>query len=82
MIYLLEPKVSDNQANKICSSFGFDNWARVEAVGFSGGICNLWKETIKVKIIKTNPQYVSLQVYENDTNPWILTVVYGSPSLS
>lgn len=35
---LLEPRVSGVQADSICKKIGFDNWVRVEAVKFSGGI--------------------------------------------
>ncbi|XP_031098763.1 uncharacterized protein LOC116002705 [Ipomoea triloba] len=38
VVCLFEPKVSGTHANRICSSFGFEDWIRVEAVGFSGGI--------------------------------------------
>ncbi|XP_019157960.1 PREDICTED: uncharacterized protein LOC109154682 [Ipomoea nil] len=79
LICLLEPKVSGNQANKICNSFGFDEWIRVEAVGFSGGIWILWKESISIEIVKTNPQFISVQVNDGDLGPWLLSLVYGSP---
>ncbi|XP_019186538.1 PREDICTED: uncharacterized protein LOC109181240 [Ipomoea nil] len=38
IVCLLEPKVSGSQANGICSCFGFSEWVRIEAIGFSGGI--------------------------------------------
>lgn len=38
VIALLEPRIFGDQADKVCSSTRFDNWVRVEAVGFSGGI--------------------------------------------
>ncbi|XP_019199070.1 PREDICTED: uncharacterized protein LOC109192823 [Ipomoea nil] len=82
LICLLEPKVSGNQANKLCNSFGFDEWIRVEAVGFSGGIWILWKNYISIEIIRTNPQYISVQVNDCEMGPWVLSLVYGSPCQS
>lgn len=32
IVCLLEPKVSGDQANSICSSFGFEEWIRVGRV--------------------------------------------------
>lgn len=80
IVCLLEPKVSGVQANKICSSFGFEDWIRVEAVGFSGGIWIHWNTAVNVAILKTHPQFILLQVDDKRTHPWILAVVYGSPN--
>lgn len=82
IVCLLEPRVSGNQANKICSSIGFDEWIRVEVVGFSGGIWILWKATVNVNIISTHPQFINLQVDDNGSEPWLMTIVYGCPNLS
>lgn len=30
--------MSGANADTVCKKLGFDNWARIEAVGFSGGI--------------------------------------------
>lgn len=81
IVCLLEPKVSGSQANTICSSLGFEDWVRVEAVGFSGGIWIFWNPTVNVSVLKTHPQFVNLQVDDRRSQPWILTIVYGSPNL-
>ncbi|XP_019162021.1 PREDICTED: uncharacterized protein LOC109158590 [Ipomoea nil] len=65
LVGLVEPKVSGSQANAICTKFGFDEWVRVEAVGFSGGIWILWDKAI--------------QVQEGTADPWHMAIVYGSP---
>lgn len=82
LVCLLEPKVSGSHANKICKDLDFDEWIRVEAVGFSGGIWILWKDTLSISILNTHPQYVNLQVQEPNATPWLLSVVYGSPYAS
>ncbi|XP_019189845.1 PREDICTED: uncharacterized protein LOC109184303 [Ipomoea nil] len=38
IVGLMEPRISGGSADKACKSFGFDNWMRVEVVGFSGGM--------------------------------------------
>ncbi|XP_038688766.1 uncharacterized protein LOC119987931 [Tripterygium wilfordii] len=79
---LLEPKVSGAQADSLCNQWGFENWVRVEAFGFSGGIWVFWKETLQISVIKTHPQFIHLRVQSNGINSWLLTVVYGSPNFN
>ncbi|XP_031131984.1 uncharacterized protein LOC116033375 [Ipomoea triloba] len=79
IICILEPKISGNQANVICSKFGFEEWLRVEAVGFSGGIWVLWKNCI-LEVLHTHPQFVVLQVQDGQREPWYFATVYGNPN--
>ncbi|XP_031095268.1 uncharacterized protein LOC115999567 [Ipomoea triloba] len=82
IICLLEPKTSGNQANNICFGLGFDEWVRIEAVGFSGGIWVLWNLPLKVVVMNKHSQFINLQVEEQNVTPWALTVVYGSPNMA
>ncbi|XP_019152396.1 PREDICTED: uncharacterized protein LOC109149189 [Ipomoea nil] len=82
MVGLLEPRISGNAADKACKSFGFVNWLRVEAVGFSGGIWLLWNNNLKVEIIATNPQFILTRIGEENRNIGLVSFVYGSPSQS
>ncbi|XP_019178992.1 PREDICTED: uncharacterized protein LOC109174182 [Ipomoea nil] len=77
---LFEPKVSGDQANRICSQLGFSDWVRVEAVGFSGGIWVLWKDPVRISIVFTHPQFVLLHVQQDGQPPWVFAPVYGSPT--
>lgn len=52
----------------------------MEAFGFSGRIWIFWKDDIIVDLMATHPQFVLLRVAEKDSQPWLLTFVYGSPS--
>ncbi|XP_019180199.1 PREDICTED: uncharacterized protein LOC109175391 [Ipomoea nil] len=79
ILCLLEPKVSGDQANDICFDLGFDQWLRVEALGFSGGIWVLWKDVLQVATHRTNPQFILLSIKEENSQPWNLSFVYGSP---
>ncbi|XP_019150525.1 PREDICTED: uncharacterized protein LOC109147318 [Ipomoea nil] len=72
--------VSGDQANRICSSFGFNDWIRVEAVGYSGGIWLLWKGSANIIVTKTHPQFITAHVPEENKDPWQLSLVYGSPN--
>ncbi|XP_031119046.1 uncharacterized protein LOC116022462 [Ipomoea triloba] len=82
LVCLLEPKVSGDQANRICISFGFEEWIRVEAVGFSGGIWVFWNRPLEIQIMKTHPQFINLQITDGNSPPWVLSIVYGSPNQS
>ncbi|XP_019170571.1 PREDICTED: uncharacterized protein LOC109166142 [Ipomoea nil] len=79
ILCLLEPKVFGDHANEICFDLSFDHWIRVEAYGFSGGIWVFWKNEIQVRISRTHPQFVLLEIMEDNTTPWNLSFVYGSP---
>ncbi|XP_019166674.1 PREDICTED: uncharacterized protein LOC109162425 [Ipomoea nil] len=61
LIGLVEPKVSGDHANDICSKLGFDDWVRVEAIGFSGGIWVLWNKPLDITVEFTHPQFILLQ---------------------
>lgn len=38
ILVLLETRISEDRADKVCRQLRFDQWDRVECVGFSGGI--------------------------------------------
>lgn len=44
---LLEPKVSGVHVDNICRRIGYDEWVRMEAVGFSGGIWVFLEEVLQ-----------------------------------
>lgn len=80
ILALLEPRISGDQTNGICRKVGFDNWVQVEAVGFSDGIWIFWMDGYMVDILFTHPQFIALKVCYGGSEPWFLTVVYGSPN--
>ncbi|XP_019151953.1 PREDICTED: uncharacterized protein LOC109148673 [Ipomoea nil] len=82
IVCLLETKVSGAQANDICCRLGFDEWLRVEAFGFSGGIWVLWNLTILVDVLITHPQFVVAKVSHSGSPCWFLSFVYGSPNIT
>ncbi|XP_031116886.1 uncharacterized protein LOC116020557 [Ipomoea triloba] len=80
LVCLLEPRISGTAADKACKAFGFDNWIRVEAVGFSGGIWLMWRSNTTVEIIATNPQFVLTRVSRGEKKLGLISFVYGSPA--
>lgn len=77
---LLEPRISGIRANKVIEKLGFDRIIRQEAVGFSGGIWCLWKRNLIVIDVLSSSKYsVLLKINPGSSNPWLLSVVYGSP---
>lgn len=69
MICLLEPKVSGTHANNICTNIGFEDWILIEVVGFSRGIWIFWKLSLSIKFLYTHPQFINLQVEEQQSSP-------------
>lgn len=61
IVALFEPRISGDFANVVCRKIGFDNWIRVEAIGFNGGIWIFWNDLIQVKNIRTHPQFILLR---------------------
>lgn len=69
-------KVSGVKADKICNKIGFDQWLRVEALGFSGGIWIFWNNCTQIQALK---QFIHLQIKHGHYRSWLFSVVYGSP---
>ncbi|XP_019200030.1 PREDICTED: uncharacterized protein LOC109193611 [Ipomoea nil] len=82
ILCLFEPKVSGFQANSICSNFGFNDWLRIEVVGFSGGIWIFWNNNCSLDICYTHPQFVLMQVHEAYSPQWSFAAVYGIPNIT
>ncbi|KAL8166154.1 hypothetical protein V2J09_007653 [Rumex salicifolius] len=79
VLVLMETRVSGAQAQDVCTSLGFSDNFRVEAVGFSGGIWILWNSTITtVQIVKGYPHFIHSKIDSN--GDWFhLIVVYAPP---
>lgn len=84
ILILVEPRVSGQKASKIIKRLGFTNWIRVEASGFSGGICLLWRNSeFDVDYVYSNPQLLHCLVTKRKTRESVLvTGVYGETNPS
>src|ERR1044072_8801018 len=80
LLILVETQVSGTVADNIISNLGNDSYAKVDAVGRSGGIWCLWKSCDwQVLIMDTCNQAMNLKINWRGDEPWVLTAVYGSP---
>ncbi|XP_019239455.1 PREDICTED: uncharacterized protein LOC109219450 [Nicotiana attenuata] len=78
MLVLLETKMADHK--KLTEELQFDMHVQFPAVGFSGGIVIMWKETsIQVDEIAVNSQGIHAMVKVLPSNPpWLLSAIYAS----
>ncbi|KAG8654139.1 hypothetical protein MANES_05G103750v8 [Manihot esculenta] len=75
----MEPRVSGTHANAICGRLGFDNWIRVESLGFSGGVWIFWTENnFSIQLIESHPQFVTCKVLPVSGISWNLCFIYAS----
>jgi len=82
IIALLETHISGTRADEVCRKLGLQGCFRVEAQGFGGGIWILWDTaTIQIQLIKSHPQFVTMEVHRSGIQPWVFTAVYASPTL-
>lgn len=81
---LFETRVSGNKVDAIIKRLGFDEWFKVDAVGFSGGIWILWNSNfLKAEVLRAHSQYVHLKISPSSGLPSsLLTCVYASPRLA
>lgn len=83
ILAILEPRISGRVAEKVCIKIGWENWYRVEADCFSGGLWIFWRTGLgDVKIIHEHHQFIHLSVSSSFIPMWFLTVVYASPNSS
>lgn len=83
ILVLLEPKISGDKANKVCRELNFDDWVRVESVGYSGGVWLFWKSAIlSLTVMSSSPQFIHCFVEKRKHDRWMLTATYGSPNVN
>lgn len=81
VVYLLETWVTGRKAEEVIVKLGFHSSHRVEAKGFSGGIWIGSKNTVRVNIIQSHPQFVFAQLNsDNYFQHPLIVFVYGSPN--
>lgn len=77
---LLEPKISGEEADKVCKKFGKRRWVRSESLGFSGGVWAIWDdERISLNVLAAGRSYLHMEVQSGDGRRWAITAVYASP---
>ncbi|XP_074314499.1 uncharacterized protein LOC141649715 [Silene latifolia] len=77
---LVETHMDGEHADKIQKIVRYDSHARVDAVGFRGGIWVYWKsDLVNITPVTKHPQYITMEIARNSETPWFFTVVYASP---
>lgn len=77
---ILESRISGDRTDHVLSRLGFDGIARSDAIGFAGGIWCLWKRNrIAIDVLSTSKYCILLKINPRSHDPWLLSVVYGSP---
>ncbi|PKI66401.1 hypothetical protein CRG98_013203 [Punica granatum] len=80
IVAIVEPRISDVRADKVCRKFREFEVIRVEAEGFSGGVWVLWRPNrLKLTILQRHRQAIHVRV-EEGSRSWLFTTVYGSPN--
>jgi hypothetical protein len=81
-IAILETRISGIKAEKVIKKIGMDKCAKVEAIGFSGGIWCLWKSSCPpITVIASSRYCIHLKVNGNAPSAWYLSIIYASPQL-
>ncbi|KAJ8429057.1 hypothetical protein Cgig2_025046 [Carnegiea gigantea] len=81
ILALVETKISGTLTDDVCRRLKFDGLYRMEAQGFRGGIWVLWKiDIIDLKLIKSDIQFVTMEVTQTGIQPWLFTAIYASPN--
>ncbi|XP_074267507.1 uncharacterized protein LOC141590888 [Silene latifolia] len=77
---LVETHMGGEHAIKLGNIIGYDGNARINTVGFSGGIWLYWKtELISVTPIVEHQQLMTVEIARNGDLPWFFSAVYASP---
>ncbi|KAA3488488.1 LINE-1 reverse transcriptase isogeny [Gossypium australe] len=78
IVSFLDPRVSRAKANKIIAKLGFQFSHRVEAIGFSEGIWLGWKDSVRLEVIRSHPQFISTRVWKMPSlHPILISFVYA-----
>lgn len=81
-VAILEPRISGITAERVIRKIGMIEGARIDAVGFSGGIWCLWKSNCPlIRVLTCSRHCVHLIINENSPNAWYMSIVYASPTL-
>lgn len=82
VLAIFETHAGGDRAMRICQGLGFDNSSRVDAMGQSGGLWQLWRSEVgTVTVVATSDQYIHAKVVK-DAEVLHLIVVYAAPSVS
>ncbi|GLT94094.1 hypothetical protein SLE2022_118530 [Rubroshorea leprosula] len=77
---IAEPRISGTTADDRINDMRFDEFVKVDARGFSGGIWVLWNRTVgDITILDCFSQAITLLVKQAHRDPWLLSAIYANP---
>lgn len=79
ILCLIETRISGPRAEMVIRKMGFNNWLRLEASGFAGGIWVLWNEDdFRLSYKFSSTQLIHCEVFDKKHNESLAaTFVYG-----
>ncbi|XVF08056.1 hypothetical protein REPUB_Repub06bG0192700 [Reevesia pubescens] len=81
MFIVAEPRISGLAADKMIRKLQFDNYSKIDAQGFSGGIWILWRSSIgTVQVLDKFGQGLSILINNGQGFKLVLTAIYASPT--
>ncbi|XP_074306666.1 uncharacterized protein LOC141641923 [Silene latifolia] len=81
VLALLETHKDGVHAENVRKILGYTGHARVDAIGFSGGIWLYWHpEVVSVSPITHHNQFITVEIARHGSPPWFFSAVYASPN--
>ncbi|CAN1177927.1 LINE-1 retrotransposable element ORF2 protein [Linum perenne] len=78
---IVEPKISNDKADRVINKLGFPSHFRVDATGFKGGVWIAWHPTlVSFDIIQSGQQFIHVKGVLQDGSNYFITAVYASPT--
>ncbi|KAL4607019.1 hypothetical protein ACB092_09G145100 [Castanea dentata] len=75
-VVLCEMKASDKRMKEVMNSLGFSYRQVIEAKGFAGGLCMMWRANDLVEGLEYNKNMIAIQVSDK-LSKWVLVGFYG-----
>lgn len=65
ILILLETRICEDKADKLCGRLRYQQWVRVECVGFRGGIWDFWNSSVvDLRILVSDAQFLHCGIFE------------------
>ena len=78
VVFLSETKANKNRMDYVKKFVKFDNSCVVEAKGYAGGLCIMWKNGLAIKEVEYDKNLIVVKVTDQSVE-WILIGFYGPP---
>ncbi|XP_074318679.1 uncharacterized protein LOC141655501 [Silene latifolia] len=81
VLVLLETHKDGVHAENVRRILGYTGHARVDAIGFSGGIWLYWHpDVVSVSPVTHHNQFITVEIARRGSPPWFFSAVYASPN--